>query len=303
MSIVAVLAALALLQDPVQPASGAPISEQDPPAVELEDVIVERRRLEDLSRTFVDEVGAPASRRGLARWRSRVCVGVAGIRQDVAQHIVDHVSRVAMKFDVTPGDPGCRPNVLVVFSQQAGALSNALVEGRPRAFHLGVGGLDRGNAALRAFRESDRPVRWWHVSMPTNAFTGGPGIRMPGELPPYVVGEGIVNKGRWVRDDLNKVIIVVDGDKVDGVGLPQLADYISMVALAQVDPDGDTSGYSSILNLFDAPDASTGLTGWDTAYLDALYSGPSERISNGDQRWQMLRNLRLARAAENDTGG
>lgn len=296
MSLITVLAALALVQDPAPAA-------QEPPAVALEEVVVEGRRLEELTREFVDEVSAPPRRRGLARWRGGVCVGVSGIRQDIAQAVADHVSRVALEYGLRPGDPGCRANILIVFAEDGQSLGDAMVERRERIFRLGVGGLDRGNVALRDFRESDRPVRWWHVSVPTDANTGTPGIRLPGGDPPFVVGEGLVNKGRWIRDDLNKVIIVVDGEYVNGVGLPQLADYLSMVALAQVDPEGDTRRFSTILNLFDDPEGSPGLTGWDRAYLDALYTGPSERIRASDQTRQLLRNLRRARASEAEAGG
>lgn len=300
MSLIAVLAALAMIQDP---GTGSSASAQEPPAVALEEVVVEGRRLEALTREFVDEVSAPTPRRGLARWRGGVCVGVSGIRQDIAQALADHVSRVAMEYGLRPGDPGCTANILIVFAEDGQSLGDAMVERRRRVFHLGVGGLDRGSGALDDFRFSDRPVRWWHVSVPTNANTGEVAIRLPGGDPPRVMGEGLVNKGRWVRDDLNKAIIVVDGGLVSGVGLPQLADYLSMVALAQVDPEGDTSRFSTILNLFDDPEGSPGLTGWDRAYLDALYTGPSERIRASDQTRQLLRNLRRARAAEDETGG
>lgn len=301
MSLIAALAALVLIQDP---ATTSPPSAQEPPAIALEEVVVEGRRLETLTREFVDEVSAPTPRRGLARWRDGVCVGVSGIRQDIAQALSDHVSRVAMEYGLRPGDPGCGANILIVFAEDGQSLGDAMVERRRRVFHLGVGGLDRGGAALEDFRFSDRPVRWWHVSVPTNANTGEVAIRLPGDTSaPTVSGEGLVNKGRWVRDDLNKAIIVVDGGLVSGIGLPQLADYLSMVALAQVDPEGDTSGFSTILNLFDDPEGSPGLTGWDRAYLDALYTGPSERIRASDQTRQLLRNLRRARAAEDETGG
>lgn len=300
MSLIALLAALALVQDP---APVAPPSAQEPPAVALEEVVVQGRRLEELTRQFVEEVSAPPRNRGLARWRGGVCVGVTGIRQDIAQNIADHVSRVALEYGLRPGDPGCQANVLIVFAEDGQSLGEAMVERRRRVFHLGVGGLDRGAAALDDFRFSDRPVRWWHVSVPTNANTGEVAIRLPGGDAPQVMGEGLLNKGRWVRDDLNKAIIVVDGDHVDGVGLPQLADYLSMVALAQIDPEGDTSRFSTILNLFDDPEGSPGLTGWDRAYLDALYTGPSERIRDSDQTRQLLRNLREARAAEDEGGG
>ena len=238
MSMIALLAAATLTQ-------AAP---QDPPPVALEDVVVEARRLEALTREFVDEVSAPARRRGLARWRSGLCIGVSGIRQDIAQSLADHVSRVALDLGLRPGDPGCTANVLIVFAENGQALADEMVERRRRAFRLGVGGLDRGNVALADFRESDRPVRWWHVSVPVNAETGDVAIRMPGDDStnvPRVKSEGRVNRGRLVRDELNKVIIVVDGEQVAGVGLPQLGDYLSMLALAQVDPDGDTSSFAT----------------------------------------------------------
>lgn len=301
MSIVAAMAAALLMsQDPSPPSREPTAAAQEP--VALEDVVVEARRLEELTREFVDEVSAPASRRGLARWRGRVCVGVANIRNDIAQAVADRVSEVAAEYGLRTGDPGCQPNVLVVFSDDSQSLSAAMVERRRQIFRVGVGGLDRGNAALRDFQQSDRPVRWWHVSVPTNANTGEVGIRLPGGSAPMVVGEGLVSKGRYVRDDLNKVIMVVDVAQVESLSLPQLADYVAMVSLAQVDPDGDTSGYTTILNLFDDPEGSQGLTGWDRAYLDALYGGPSERIRNSDQTRELLRNIRQARAL-GDTGG
>jgi hypothetical protein len=290
MSFVSLVAALILFQEPGQ-AEPPPTPE---PAIALEDVIVEARRLEELTREFVDEVSAPPRNRGLARWYGGVCVAVANIRADVAQPLADHISQVAMEYGLRPGDPGCRPNIIVTFADDGQAMGEAMVERRRRIFHLGVGGLDRGNVALRDFRESDRPVRWWHVSVPTDAESGLPGIRLPGGDAPRVRGEGLVNQGRGIRDDLNKVIIVVDIDRIDGVMLPQLADYLALIALAQVDPDSDTSRFSTILNLFDDPEGSPGLTGWDRAYLEALYNGPSERIRNSDQTRELLRNLRRA---------
>lgn len=297
MSIVSLFAALALFQEPQQ-AQPSPPAAPEERAVALEDVLVEARRLEELTREFVSEVSAPPRNRGLARWRGGVCVGVVNIRAEVAQPLADHISRVAMEYGLRPGEPGCRPNILVTFTDDGQALGDAMVERRRRIFRVGVGGLDRGNVALRDFRESDRPVRWWHVSVPTDANTGMPGIRLPGGDAPTVMGNGLVNRGRWIRDDLNKVIIVVDLDRIDGVMLPQLADYLALVALAQVDPDGDTSRFSTILNLFDDPEGSPGLTGWDRAYLEALYGGPSERIRNSDQTRELLRNLRRASTAD-----
>ncbi|KQY91769.1 hypothetical protein [Brevundimonas sp. Root1423] len=301
MSIVALMAALVLTQGAPQEPQASPAETQEP--VALEDVLVEGRRLEELTREFVDEVSAPPRRRGLARWRGGVCVGVMNLRPETAQAFADRVSALAMDHGLRPGDPGCRPNILVVFSGDARAMSAGMVENQRRLFRIGVGGLDRGNLALEAFEATDKPVRWWHVSLPINAETGDPGIRLPGDpAAPFVRGEGLVNKGRWVRDDLRRVVIVVDIDQVSGLMLPQLADYIAMISLAQVDPDADTAGYATILNLFDDPAGYPGLTGWDRAYLRGLYSGPSERIRNSDQSYYLMRSLRRASAAEDDGG-
>lgn len=293
MSIVSLFAALALFQEPPQAQPSPPAAPQESP-VSLSDVVVEARRLEELTRNFVREVSAPANNRGLARWRGGVCVAVVNIRTEVAQPLADRISQVAMEYGLRPGDPGCRPNIVVTFADDGQAMGDAMVERRRRIFRVGVGGLDRGNVALRDFRESDRPVRWWHVSVPTDANTGTPGIRLPGGDAPEVMGEGLVNQGRWIRDDLNKVIIVVDITQIDGAMLPQLADYLALVALMQVDPDADTSSYSTILNLFEDPEGSPGLTDWDRAYLEALYNGPSERIRDSDQTRELLRNIRRA---------
>lgn len=299
MSIAAVLAALLLSQDP-----GSAPPPQDSPTVALEDVVVEGRRLEELTREFVDEVSAPPNRRGLARWRDRVCIGVANLDNDKAQPLIDRIALVAQDNGLRVGQPGCGVNLLIVFDADARALSTAMIDRRRQIFRTGVGGLDRGNAALRDFAGSDRPIRWWHVSVPTNALTGEAGIRLPGESSaPFVRGEGLVNRGRNIRDDINKVIVVVDMPQIEHLTLAQLADYIALVSLAQVDPDADTSRYSTILNMVDDPEGSPELTGWDKAYLQALYNGPSERIRSSDQTRELLRNVRRDRAVEDEAGG
>lgn len=257
------------------PAASPP---QDPPT-RLEDVVVDGRPLGEQVREFVGEVAAPAPRRGIARWRSRVCVGVVNLQAAPARALIDRISTVADEYGVRLAEPGCRPNVVVIFADDGRTMADALVEADRQAFHLGVGGLDRGKVALRRFRESEAPVRWWHVSMPVVGATGARAIRMPGDAGPvYVPGEGLVNRGRPVTDMLNKVIVIVDAAKVEGIAGDQLADYLAMVSLAQVDPDGDTSGYDSILNLFDAPVARNGLSSWDRGYLEALYDSWPERL-------------------------
>lgn len=289
----ALLAATVLTGSQVPPQSAGV---QDPSPTDLGEIVVEGRVLREEAEAFVDAVAAPAVRRGLARWGGRVCIGVANLQRDLSQAVVDHVSRVALEQGLRIGDPGCTPNVVIIFTTDAPALASALVAADRRAFHLGVSGLDRGTKALEAFQTLDAPVRWWHVSMPVIGGTHARAIRMPGDLGPiYVPGEGLVNKGRPISDELNKVIIIVDADRLGGANLRQISDYLSMVALAQVDPQGETQGLDTVLNVFADPAGVDGLTAWDRTYLRALYRAPHERIDADDQVGSIARTVRRDR--------
>lgn len=301
------------------PSASPPSPPQDPvpqASATLEDVVVERRQLENMVREFVGEVGAPANRRGLARWQGEICVGVVNIRTDVAQYIADRVSEVGMDLGLTPGDPGCRANIFIVFAVDSAELADAMVEENRQAFRRGVGGLDRGNPALREFRTADRAVRWWHVSMPTDSETGLRAVRLPGDVDPSTgqPAAPVVNVfaasrlNSQIRDDMSKVMIIVDVDQLGETNLAQLADYLAFISLAQVDPDGETAAYDTILNLFDAPASVDGLTEWDASYLRSLYrvqNSPVQRINPraqaGVMAADMLRDRRRARAAAAET--
>lgn len=300
------LTALALLtlapQDPPPP-QVAPAPQAAPQ--DLSDVVIEGRRIHEEAEAFVEEVAAPAVDRGLARWRSRICVGVGNLQPDLSQAVIDHISRVALEYGIAVGEPGCRPNVMIVFAEDGRAMATALVEADRRVFHLGVGGLDRGKAALEDFRNSEAPVRWWHVSMPMIGGSSARAIRLPGDTAPiFVPGEGYVNRGRPISDALNKVIIIVDADQLAGANYAQLCEYLAMVALAQVDPDGDTSRHDTILNVFNDPQGVQGLTEWDRAYLTTLYAHHPERIEPDWQASRLARGMIRARseAAEEAAG-
>jgi hypothetical protein len=131
--------------------------------------------------------------------------------------------------------------------------------------------------ALDEFAASERAVRWWHVSMPVDARTGQRAIRLPGDPPPTVNVAGPSRIHNGTRDDLRNVIIVVDVTKLTGTTWQQLADYLAVVSLAQVDPDASPASYDSILNLFSNPAAYSGLTDWDRSYVRALYQFDQER--------------------------
>lgn len=94
---------------PPPPATAQPVAD-DP--IALEDIEVTGTPLTSMIRDFVNEVAAPNRGRGLARWSESICVGVANLRTEPAQYIVDRVSTVAEDIGLTPGQPGCTPNIV-----------------------------------------------------------------------------------------------------------------------------------------------------------------------------------------------
>ena len=252
---------------------------------QLDDVVVEGRQLEAMVRSFVTELSQPANNRGLARWNRPICVGAVNLRNDVGQYVIDRISDVARGLEVEAGEPGCRPNILIVAADDGAALASAIVEDRPRNFDLRHNGTDAGTRAFRNFRTGDQPVRWWQISMPTDSETGERAVRLPGDpLPPVIHVFSASRLRTQIRDDMVRSVIIVDVERLAGANLVQLADYLALVALAQVDAESDTSAFPTILNLFDSPaSAPAGLTDWDHSYLRALYQHDQFRINRNSQ--------------------
>lgn len=296
-----VAATLALPQD--QTAPPAPVPGSDP-IVRLEDVVVDARRLEDAAREFVDEVADPVRRRGMARWHRGVCVGVANLQPETAQYLIDRVSDVARGIGLASSEPPCHPTILIVATTDADAFTEQFIAMRPRLFRPGGSGMDQGGAALERFRTSDAPVRWWNVSQPTDADTGEAAVRMPGNPAPFTRVRGPSRLTSPYRQDLKRTFVIVDVDRLGEVNLGQLGDYIAMVALAQIDPEADTSRFETVLNVFETPSSVPGLSGWDQAYLDGLYGASWYRINQNSQvraiSDNIAREYRGARAAEPD---
>lgn len=310
---VALAVAALLAVSPMQAPPQVPAPQQAPeqpaaadPATDLSDVEVTGRPLDAMIREFVTEVAEPNRRRGLARWDGPICIGVANLRAEPAQYIADRVSTVAGDLGLDPGAPGCAPNVIVIASDRPTELAEQLTRERRRAFRMGGAGMDRGGDALEDFIASAAPVRWWQLSMPVNSETGARAVRLPGECKnscdmgagpgtpedyaPTINVFAASRLGTQIVDELFRTVVILDVNQIDGIPANQLADYIAMVTLAQIDPEADTSGYASILNLFETPDAAPGLTEWDLAYLGGLYDASRTR-----------KNLRAGRMEIADT--
>ncbi|HUF73937.1 MAG TPA: hypothetical protein VMR74_13675 [Gammaproteobacteria bacterium] len=256
----------------------------------LEEVLVRGQRMSEIEfdlhtyvQEFLGEVVALPPGGGYARWRYGLCVAVNNLERGAAQYVADRIALLAMDVGLKPGEPGCSPNVLIIFTTNADELAHELVETQPRLFRPGGPAccMQLGLDALDEFAASDEPVRWWHVSMPVDVNLGQRAIHLPQDGPGNypiisVFGPSRVHSG--VADRMERVIIIVDGTQLRGTTWEELGDYLAVVSLAQINPKADPSAFDSILNLFKNPGAYSGLTDWDRSYIQALYEIDVERL-------------------------
>ncbi|CAN5156033.1 hypothetical protein BH09PSE1_BH09PSE1_14830 [soil metagenome] len=289
------------VQTPTQPPSRT-----DPSTSTLPDVEVIGRPTREAVREFVGRVAAPSMGRGLARWRAELCPGVANLDPAASQAIVDRITSTAAGLGIRTGEPGCKANLVVIFTDDGTGLTQALVARDRHVFRQNFSGLDRGAAAFRDFQTTERPVRWWSLSVAIDSRTGQRAFRMPGDptgvkvdpavasalgcepddcgigAAPMLVRDGASRLNTQIVDDLYKTIIIVDVDLIGQVNTSQLGDYLAFIGLAQIDSEADTTGFDTVLNLFSGGNQD-GLTEWDRSYLSAIYAARSERVSSAAQ--------------------
>ncbi len=249
----------------------------------------------------------------LARWGTPICPATMGLPDAFNHFIVDRMRSVAQKVGAKAGDPGCQANVLVLVTRDPATFTRRLVALKERALAGGRWPVEK--AKLETFANDTRPVRWLYMSDTVQSGGGDATSQVPqaaavtngnsasgdrgsngastgengleaflgkGALP-SAPQFGNVHPSRLTptgEQAFSQVVIVVDADRIAGLGAGQLADYLSMVALAQARSDASFSGVDTVLNLFasdrDATQRPAGLTGWDTRYLTALYNSDAQ---------------------------
>ena len=301
LSVPALTAALVIACAPV--GAWAQESVDEPAATQVAPVTVEGRRLADQVRNFVGEVAAAPRGQQLARWDGRVCVGTVNLDPRYGQFMIDRVMQTAISVGLDSGEPGCTPDILVIGTTDGDQLARSLVEDSPSGFRPARGGTDLGRAALRRFQNTDAPVRWWHVSLPVSVDTGEIAAALDGEEYSTISVRDASRLRSNTRDELRRVIIILDVSRIGVVPFGALSDYVAMIALAQVDPEADTSPYPSVLNLFSdiaAGSEATGLTDWDRDYLAGLYRARNDRARSSQQEREIAREMMQASEAGED---
>lgn len=248
---------------------------------ELETVTVEAQRkrelLQEQVNNFVSSITIPAHE-ALARWQVPICVLVAGLPRSRGEFLLERLSQTAKEAGIPLGPPDCSPNFLVIVTAEPEALL------KKWGFDPRLYNRDRGLGGVRRFIDTDQPVRVWHnaCDVPPGLaksfqMKGSPHCGEPGEL-----GSRLT----WaVVRSIYSVIVVVDTGYLKGLNERQLADYISMVGLAQLRTNPELGAASTILRLFAATEAERpqGLSTWDQAFLKSLYATKTEDVTQLSQ--------------------
>jgi hypothetical protein len=273
------------------------------------DIVVVGEPLQDMVRSFVGEVAAaPGAEQQMARWDRTICPLVAGLPQRQMQYMADRIAQRAHQVGLQTQGPGCSANILIFVTPDASVLAQGIVdEYRTLVAYYSTNGVNTlGRGPLAEFASSTAPVRWWHV----NETVTGDGQTVAGDSAGSMVVRSTQASSRvrrTTRQDFLRVLIIVDARQANGVTFQALSDYLAMVALAQLDPEGETTGTPTILNLFQARD--TGgtvpleMTQWDVAYLDGLYNArrtaPTDLWQRRDIAERMVEQLDPARGDGN----
>jgi hypothetical protein len=292
-----------------QVAAPTPPARADPEATAVDEITVVGQVTRRTMGVYARTVGSGPIGRLSPRWDDRVCVRVVNMDAEHSTLLRQRIETVAAAIGLSPDpSPTCSPNISVYASDAPDALASRLIEAAPRAFRPVRNSVSLGDEALETFRTSDAPVRWWHVSLPLMVDTGQPAIVLGAtetrKQDPMALAVTVRNASRLrgnVRDDLMGVTIILDIEALGRAPFSAVADYVSFVALAPVDPRVGTGAFDTVLNLFDRPGI-PGLTLMDEDYLYALYSSsraPASAALQADEIADRMATERARRGAAN----
>lgn len=263
-----------------------------------DDIVVKGKALSkeaahEQATAFVQTIGIVTTVKPAARWVDPVCPRAVGIVDDKAAMVVARIRQVAANIGARVAKAGCKPNVLVTFTELGADLVQRVNSMDPRQLSE-VPHAQRD----RVLKGSD-PVRWWYSSK-VRSHDGMPGSTAP---PPWLNietsgtgpgaaaasdgGGGALSSpfthsyrsstiGTQTKRSLEIANVVVDVELAEGKQFDAVIDYAAMVSLAEVWPQGPVAG-DSILSLFGGGPTPREITSQDEALLKALYKMPLDR--------------------------
>ena len=267
------------------------------------EVTASREKMRREIQTFVHKV-TRLEGEFVGRWGEFVCpmaVGVSDAQAQFIQSRIIEVQNTVRKKKPKP-DAKCQPNLFVIITDEADQVLADWKERDPGMFRWkSRDGVSRSGGT--------GPVRTWHNAILTTS--DGVSVNSASALP-QVAGNARVTTGSRINisapscpllgrieagcwEHINAVVVLVDASKAGKVTLAQLADFISVVSLSQIDLSADLGGIDSILRLFAQPRPEVppaGITEWDYAFLNGLYRASYSPVNQQrDVAARMVREL------------
>jgi hypothetical protein len=218
----------------------------------------------------------------ITRWREAICPGTIGLTAQFNDTVTARLRKVAEMVGAKLKGAPCKPNIIITFTSEPEALLTAAKERNP--YILGTG-------ASRNYAMTHSIQAWYgtatvdlrgNVTPDTDdlGMTNPPGKGF-GMLPMAGVGgvPTMAREGSLIRDGMgstfSSVFIVVDLKKVRDAPLSAIADYVTMLALAQTEAYDSCEPLTSISNLMAgscaAEKKSAAMTPSDIAFLRGIY--------------------------------
>ncbi|GAA0268213.1 hypothetical protein GCM10009127_04970 [Alteraurantiacibacter aestuarii] len=232
-----------------------------------------RRALACLAGAAIALTAAPAAANSflgdpLARFEEPICPGIIGLQEDFATAMVARIRENAERIGLaTANMESCDANLIIAFFDDGRSYFQRLADERGYLF------LPLSVSERRELIEEAGPARAW-ITTETRTRDGmvvGRRENMD-DLPTARVMAAHSRIYVPIRREITSSMVVIDRAAVSGLSVNQLADYATLRGIAQTYPESD-EGAASILTLFDSgADAPAGLTEFDSAYLERLYS-------------------------------
>ena len=241
----------------------------------LPEVTIASRRAELQPKVskFVSQIAARDAQ-GLPRWMQKVCPQVTGLPKQEGEFMLERLTEIAGAAGVGLAGEQCRPNLFIFVTAKPEALLGAMQERKA----LAVG--DATASDVSEFIATQRPVRVWYNCMVSSGAPGqGANVAEPntanmGTAPTYNSFDQPTHLLVTSVRTFASVFVIIDQTRLHAVSRGQLADYVGMVALAELKPSVHVEEGQSILKLFDgaAQAAPAGMSEWDQAFLKSLYA-------------------------------
>jgi len=269
----------------------------------------------DAVQAFVEAFATPTRITGkIARWEDGICPLVMGQQPAITKFVTQRVKDVAATVGAPVNDaPSCTPNIEILFTRMPEELL-----GNIRKHQSEYLGYAESNSERDRLASVTRPVQAWYttqtrdlhgldridtgerrgegVSMPCFTCTGrsaGPTLYLSEATFAQVTGNRVSD---GVRSAFYHVIIVADVNRLKGYEAGPLADYIALLALAQLNSlDSCLSLPSVETMLAKGCEAKTGaLTRNDIAYLRGLYRMSADRKLLASQKSEIADSMNAA---------